>query len=103
MCQMLTLYSRHFDSKNNEWETIVVHIFSKFKNPKADYHLGIQILKTEFAKRSVPVRPLVKFSDNCPSENKSRFVLADSKLDEVSVSIFKTPGISDLIKRSDSF
>ena len=92
MVTMLTLYSRHFNQTKDQWETIVVHVFSKIKNPKADYHLGKELIKMEFAKRNIPDRPLVKFTDNCPSENKSKFVIADSKEDETSIAIFKTPG-----------
>ena len=89
---MLTLYSRHYNHLEDEWETIVVHVFSKTKNPKADYDLGIEKIKSEFAERNIPVRPLIKYTDNCAHENKSKYVLGDSKLDESSVAIFKTPG-----------
>ena len=92
MVQMMTLYSRHYNQSNNEWESIVVHVFSKNKNPKTDYHVGIKMIKEEFAKRDIPVRRMVKFTDNCAAENKSKFVLADSKSDENFVAIFKTPG-----------
>ena len=92
MIQMLTLYSRHYNYQKEEWETIVVHVFSKHKNPKADYDLGIELIKTEFRNRDIHDRKMVKFTDNCPAENKSKFVLADAKLDENFVAIFKTPG-----------
>ena len=92
MVQMLTLYSRHFNHKKDEWESIVAHVFTKNKNPKADYEMGIKIIKNEFAEREIPLRKMVKFTDNCAAENKSKFVLADSKTDEDFVAIFKTPG-----------
>ena len=89
---MLTLYSRHFDEAKNEWASIVIHVFSKSKNARADYYKGIDAIKAEFVKRKIPVRKLIKYTDNCASENKSKYVLADSKLDEDFVGIFKTPG-----------
>ena len=100
MVNMLTLFSRHYNHMEDKWETIVVHVFSKSKNPKADYHVGIEKIKMEFAERNIPVRQLVKFTDNCAHENKSKFVLADSKLDETSVAIFKTPGKSIIFHTS---
>ena len=92
MVQMLTLYSRHYNHKKDQWESIVAHVFSKNKNPKADYQVGIEMIKKEFAERDIEERTMVKFTDNCPSENKSKFVLADSRTDQKFVAIFKTPG-----------
>ena len=48
MVQMLTLYSRHFNHKKDEWESIVAHVFTKNKNPKADYEMGILVCHSFF-------------------------------------------------------
>ena len=93
--QMLTMYSRHYDETTNQWQAISAHVFTKNKQPHSDYQFGLNLIKEELEKQNIPCRKLVKLTDNCCSQNKSRYVLGDMKKDDIDfVGIYKTPGKS---------
>lgn len=92
MCTMLTIYSRHYNQTNDRWESISSHIFTKSKQPSSDFKSGLNLIRDELQKRNIPCRPMVKFTDNCCSEFKSRYVFGGLKNDDAFVGVYKTPG-----------
>ena len=90
---MLSIYSRHYNVITNQWESISAHVFTKNKDTYSDFKTGMLLIKEELEKREIPFRKMIKLTDNCSAEFKSRFVFGALKYEDMDVvGVYKTPG-----------
>jgi len=90
---MLSIYSRHYNEITKQWESISAHVFTKNKDTYSDFKSGMVLIKAELEKREIPLRKMIKLTDNCSAEFKSRYVFGAFKYDDMEVvGVYKTPG-----------